>query len=83
MKQRVWHVLFLLMVVIGIILTLKSINIGGDYASKIVRLHGGSLDSATYQIYLQEYIRTFRELGLALLVLGGLGEIATILKSSN
>ena len=83
MKAKAIHFLCLAAVAIGIVLTIKSVGIGGNYASSVVRQHGGSIDTATYLIYLQEYIDTFRDLGLALLVIGGLGEVIAIHKSSK
>lgn len=81
MKTKVIYLLFLVVVVIGIVLTINSVGIGENYANSFVRQHGGSMDTATYLIYLQEYIGTFRNLGLALLVIGGLGEVIAIHKS--
>jgi hypothetical protein len=83
MKEKVIHFLCLAKVVIGIVLTVKSVGLGENYASTIVRQHGGNMDTATYVIYLQEYINTFRDLGLALLVIGGLGEVVVIHKSQK
>jgi hypothetical protein len=83
MKEKVIHFLCLAKVVIGIVLTVKSVGLGENYASTIVRQHGGNMDTATYVIYLQEYINTFRDLGLALLVIGGLGEVVIIHKSQK
>lgn len=81
MKANVIHLLFLVAVAIGIVLTINSVGIGGNYANSVVRQHGGSMDTATYLIYLQESIDTFRDLGLALLVIAGLGEVIVIHKS--
>lgn len=82
MKVKIIHLLCLVTVAIGIVLTIKSVGIGGDYANSVLRQHGG-MDTATYLIYLQEYINTFRDLGLALLVIGGLGEVSLIYKFQN
>ncbi|MDR3543508.1 MAG: hypothetical protein P4L69_21510 [Desulfosporosinus sp.] len=83
MKEKVILFLCLASVAIGIVLTIKSVGLGENYASNVLRQHGGNMDTATYVIFLQEYINTFRDLGLVLMVIGGLGGVVVIHNSQN
>ena len=83
MKGKVIHFICLSAVVIGIALTLKSVSLGISHANSLVYasslVHVG-VDTASYLIYLQESINSFREAGLAILLIAGLCEVTLILK---
>lgn len=65
--------IFGLVFVIGIIILMSSINLGDHEMSNIMRAHGGSMDTNTYLIYLEQSIIKYRIMGSILSLLGGLG----------
>jgi len=69
--------------VIGIVLTLYCIHLGSNHAHIILKEHGGSMDTGTFIIYLQESIRTYRELGISLIIISALCEIGLMNRIHN
>ena len=69
--------------VIGIVLTLNCTDLGSNHAHSIIKNYGGSMDTATFLIYLQESIKTYRELGITLLITSALGEIVIMNRLCN
>jgi hypothetical protein len=52
---------------------MNSITLGDTEVSNIMRSHGGSMDTNTYLIYLEQSITKYRLVGSILSILGGLG----------
>jgi len=75
MRIKTMQITCLISFVIGMVLTLSCIDLGSNHAHNILTNHGGSMDTSKFMIYLQESIRTYRELGIALLMISALGEI--------
>ncbi|MBZ9688509.1 hypothetical protein G9F72_019455 [Clostridium estertheticum] len=63
--------------VIGFIILMSSINLGDHEMSNIMKAHGGSMDTNTYLIYLEQSIIKYRILGSILSLLGGIGILTT------
>lgn len=63
--------------IIGIIILMCSINLGDNEMSNIMKAHGGSMDTNTYIIYLEQSIIKYRIMGSILSLLGGLGVLIT------
>jgi hypothetical protein len=74
MKIKIMQMICLITFVIGIVLTLYCIDLGSNHAHHILRAQGGSMDTGTFLIYMQESMRTYRELGIALMITSALGE---------
>ena len=83
MRLKIMQIICPITFIIGIILTLYCTQLGNDHVSTIMRENGGSMDTNKYIIYLQESIRTYRELGIALVVVSALGEIAFVNRLYN
>lgn len=64
---------------VGIIILMYSINLGDDEVNNIMQNYGGSMDTNTYLIYLEQSITKYRFLGSILSILGGLGVLKLIL----
>jgi hypothetical protein len=80
MNIKVMQIIFPITFVIGIVVILSCIDLGSNHAHNILMEHGGSMDTSDYMLYLQESIRTYRELGIALLITSALGEIVILNK---
>jgi hypothetical protein len=63
--------------IVGIIILMNSIKLGDNEVSSIMKANGGSMDTNTYLIYLEQSITKYRFLGSILSVLGGLGVLKT------
>lgn len=63
---------------IGIIILINSLNLGDNEISKIMKVHGGSMDTNQYIIYLEQSIINYKIVGSILSLLGGLGILSTI-----
>lgn len=63
--------------VIGIIILMSSLKLGDNEISKIMKAHGGSMDTNKYLIYLEQSIIKYRIIGSILSLLGGLGILIT------
>ncbi|AFS78488.1 hypothetical protein Curi_c14780 [Gottschalkia acidurici 9a] len=74
-KNHKKSIIFISIFVIGLIILMKSINLGEKEVSNIVSISGGSVDTAIYLIYLEKSIEKYRLIGSILSVLGGLGII--------
>lgn len=74
-KKNLILILFGAIFIIGIAVLANSINLGNDEVSGIMKANGGSMDTNTYLIYLEQSIIKFRFLGSILSILGGLGII--------
>lgn len=68
-KLLIFSVIF----VIGIIILMRSINLGDNEMSNIMKAHGGSMDTNIYIIYLEQSIIKYRIMGCILSIFGGLG----------
>lgn len=76
-------VLFGAIFVVGIIILMNSLNLGDKEVSGIMKDNGGSMDTTTYLIYLEQSIIKFRFLGSIISILGGLGVIKICNYKSN
>lgn len=72
-KNKLKSIIFGTVLIIGLIIIMKSINLGKNEVSNIVVLNGGSMDTNTYLIYLEQSIAKYRFVGAILSILGGLG----------
>lgn len=70
-------IIFIVVFIIGIIVLMNSINLGDNEVMSIMNANGGSMDTDTYLIYLEQSITKYRFIGSIVSILGGLG----ILKS--
>ena len=52
---------------------MNSINYGNHEMSNIMKARGGSMDTNTYLVYLEQSITKYRFVGSILSILGGLG----------
>ena len=77
-KEIVILLVFIIIFTVGLNMSLNSVTMGIGFADNKLSQHGGTLDGASYDLYRQESIKTYRELGNLLLILGGLGEIVHI-----
>ena len=80
MRKKQAYIIFLVVLIVGLVLTLNSIWLGQEHASSIIQrqgggMQGGGIDTNSYVVYLQESIRIFNGLGLILILIGGLGEV--------
>jgi hypothetical protein len=66
-------IIFTAIFAVGLIILMDSISLGKSEVSKIMRLNGGSMDTNTYLIYLEQSITKYRFVGAILSILGGLG----------
>ncbi|WP_297424014.1 hypothetical protein [Clostridium sp.] len=74
-KGNLITTLFLVIFLIGIYILMNSVDLGGKEASRIIQNNGGSMDTNTYLIYLEQSITQYRFMGSILSILGGLGVI--------
>lgn len=77
-KSNIILIVFGIIFVVGIIILMKSINLGNDEVSNIMNAQGGSMDTNTYLIYLEQSITKYRFIGSILSILGGLGILKNI-----
>lgn len=75
MKREYLKIIFGAVLVIGLLILLNSVSLGESAVSSIINRHGGSMDTGTYQIYLEQSIIKYRFIGSILALLGGLGLI--------
>lgn len=76
MRKKQAYIIFLVVLIVGLVLTLNSIWLGQEHVSSIMQQRqGGGMDTNSYVVYLQESIRIFNGLGLILILIGGLGEV--------
>lgn len=75
MKREYLKIIFGAVLVIGLLILLNSVSLGESAVSRIINSHGGSMDTGTYQIYLEQSIIKYRFIGSILALLGGLGLI--------
>ena len=55
-KNNLKLIIFGVIFVVGIILLMNNINLGDNEVSKIMKSHGGSMDTNIYLIYLEQSI---------------------------
>jgi hypothetical protein len=81
-KDNLIFMIFGAIFIVGIITLMKSINLGNDEVSNIMNAQGGSMDTSTYLIYLEQSITKYRFIGSILAILGGLGILKNIKSTS-
>ena len=83
MKKKVWKsIIFGVIFIVGLIILMRSINLGDLEISNIMKAHGGGMETNAYLVYLQQSIIKYRFLGSILSVLGGFGVLLnTVTKS--
>lgn len=59
--------------VIGIVVLFCCIGLGEFSAENIIKQNGGTMDTSQYNIYLDQSISQYRNLGSILALLGGIG----------
>jgi len=69
------YIIFLVVLIVGLVLTLNSIWLGQEHANSILQQQqqGVGMDTNSYVVYLQESIRIFNGLGLILILIGVVG----------
>jgi hypothetical protein len=77
-KKNLKSMIFGVVLVIGLIILMNSINLGNHEMSNIMNANGGSMDSNKYMIYLEQSIINYRFAGSILSILGGLGLLISI-----
>lgn len=77
-KENRKSIIFGALLIIGLVILVKSINLGRDEAFSILQSNGGSMDTNTYLIYIEQCIIKYRYLGAILSILGGIGVILNI-----
>lgn len=70
-------IIFGVIFVIGIIILMNSVGYGSHEMSNIMKANGGSMDTNTYLIYLEQSIIKYRFVGSILSILGGIGVLIT------
>jgi hypothetical protein len=78
MNRSLFIVISLVLFVVGLALVLSSLSLGREAVSGIIRAQGGSMDTGQYQIFLQEYIQTYRWIGILLSAIGGFGFVKAV-----
>lgn len=76
-KNNLKSIIFGAIFILGLIILMNSINFGNHEVSNIMKINGGSMDSNTYLIYLEQSITKYRYVGSILSILGGLGVLIT------
>lgn len=76
-KDYLKPIIFSAIFVAGLIIIINSINLGRHEISNIMNASGGSMDTNSYLIYLEQSIINYRFLGSILSILGGLGVLTT------
>ncbi|OOM75385.1 hypothetical protein [Clostridium sp. BL-8] len=77
-KSNLILIFFVVIFLVGISILMDSVNLGDKEVSRIVHDYGGSIDTNTYVIYLEQSITKYRYMGSILSILGGLGAIKNI-----
>src|SRR5665648_1199434 len=72
-KKGLRLLIFSIIFILGIVILMYSIRLGENELSGIMKAHGGSMDTNTYLIYLEQSITKYRYIGSILSILGGLG----------
>jgi hypothetical protein len=72
-KSRLKAISFGVVLVIGMIIIMNSLNLGKNEMSAMMQANGGSMDTNNYIIYLEQSITKYRLVGAILSILGGLG----------
>jgi hypothetical protein len=72
-KNNLIVIIFSAIFIVGIITLMNSIKLGDNEVSGIMKINGGSMDTNTFLIYLEQSITKYRFIGSILSVLGGLG----------
>lgn len=72
-KNNLKLIIFAVIFVAGMIILMNSINLGDNEVSNIMKAHGGSMDTNTYLIYLEQSVTKYRFIGSIFSILGGLG----------
>ena len=77
-KNNLKVIIFGVIFIAGIIILINSIKLGDNEVSSIMKANGGSMDTNTYLIYLEQSITKYRLIGAILSALGGLGVLKKI-----
>lgn len=77
-KSNLIIISFVLIFCVGIFILMDSVNLGDKEVSRIMHDYGGSMDTNTYVIFLEQSITKYRFMGTILSILGGLGVIKNI-----
>lgn len=77
-KSNLIIIFFVVIFFVGIFILIDSVNLGDKEVSRIMHDYGGSMDTNTYVIYLEQSITKYRFMGSILSILGGLGVIKNI-----
>lgn len=73
MKFNILRICSIAVAVIGLIILIKSVNIGDDFAFRYLKEMGGSMNADDLRLIKNNYIETYRWLGGILLLVGGFG----------
>lgn len=76
-KSNLYSIIYGAIFVIGLIILMNCLDLGMHEMSNVMRANGGSMDTNTYLIYLEQSIMKYRFAGSILAVLGGLGVLTT------
>ena len=76
-KSNLKTMVFGVILFIGLIILMNSVNLGDHEMSGIMMANGGSMDTGKYLVYLEQAIAEYRFMGSILLILGGLGVLLT------
>ena len=77
MNRSVYQVVFLILSFIGVIVMINSVSWGSGSANNYL-ISSGGMDTARFMVIFQEYINTYRIIGIILTVIGGLGFLRCI-----
>ncbi len=83
-KEHIFTIVFFIIALIGLWILLKSPTLGNNTVNQFIRTNmGGSGDTSTINILLEQYITTYRLAGAILLSGGFLGTILFSIKFSR
>jgi hypothetical protein len=77
-KRNLTLTIFGAIFIVGMIILMNSTSLGDNEVSGMIRANGGSMDTGTYLVYLEQSIVKYRFMGSILSVLGGLGILKNI-----
>lgn len=71
MNRNFSSILALVVLAGGLVLIINSVGLGSQAANNYLLSQGGGMDSGQFMIVLQEWIQTYRWVGVVLSFLGG------------
>lgn len=77
-KSNLIIIFFIIIFLVGIFILMNSVSLGDKEVSRIMHDYGGSMDTNSYVIYLEQSITKYKSIGSILSILGGLGAIKNI-----